>query len=34
MLLLYSQVNALKDVVEDMLTRLEEFQTFMEMVPT
>jgi len=27
-----SQVSALKDVVEDMLTRLEEFQTFMEMV--
>lgn len=29
---IYIQVNALKDVVEDMLTRLEEFQTFMEMV--
>lgn len=26
------QVNALKEVVEDMLTRLEEFETFMEMV--
>ncbi|XP_050537427.1 biogenesis of lysosome-related organelles complex 1 subunit 4 [Daktulosphaira vitifoliae] len=27
-----TEVNALKDVIEDMLTRLEEFQTFMEMV--
>ncbi|KAF0772707.1 biogenesis of lysosome-related organelles complex 1 subunit 4 [Aphis craccivora] len=27
-----NEVSALKDVVEDMLTRLEEFQTFMEMV--
>ncbi|XP_060880237.1 biogenesis of lysosome-related organelles complex 1 subunit 4 [Metopolophium dirhodum] len=27
-----NEVGALKDVVEDMLTRLEEFQTFMEMV--
>ncbi|XP_050429144.1 biogenesis of lysosome-related organelles complex 1 subunit 4 [Adelges cooleyi] len=26
------EVGALKDVIEDMLTRLEEFQTFMEMV--
>lgn len=29
---MYLQVSALKDVVEDMLTRLEEFQTFAEMV--